>query len=182
MTVSKQITVEKITGVALMRRACEMTMHGQTSKASLDKLYKAEHSPIRTQLFWIELVGIPTFVSVHFVRHKIGVEHFVKSMRDDLYIDPDDYSKVDRNTPLHHGMFINAQSLIQLSRKRLCLKSHHVTGGWMQRIRKQVRKVDEDLYRYMVPECVYRNGYCPEMTECDPGLSCVVAAYERESI
>ena len=78
-----EISIRKLTDEKLMQRACEMTMHGETSNMTLEKIYKCEHSPIRTQMFWIEVLGIPSFASVHFVRHKIGVEHFVSTNRED---------------------------------------------------------------------------------------------------
>jgi len=173
------IIVKPLTDLELVRRACEMTMHGQQSKVSLAKMYKAEHSPIRCMMFWIEMPGIPAFVSTHFVRHKIGVEHFVQSMRDDLYIDPT--TIVDRETPVNHGMLINAQALIQISRKRLCLKSHKKTVAVWSRLRKAIRDIDPDLADHMVPECVYRNGFCPELRECAPGVQKVCAAYSRKT-
>lgn len=160
-----------------MRRACEMTMHGQQSKISLAKLAQCEHSPLRTVMYWVEMLNIPTFVSVHLVRHKIGVEHFVKSMRDDLYIDPT--TVVDRNTPVNHGMFINAHALMTMSRKRLCYKSHRRTVAALRKLRAAVIEVDPELERFLTPECVYRNGYCPELRECRPGLAKVLSAYPR---
>lgn len=172
-----KISVAPLTDIAFVRRACEMTMHGQTSKISLRKIYQCEHSPIRLRKFWIEFSGIPTFVSVHFVRHKIGVDHFVQSMRDDLYVDST--KVVDRNTPVNHGMDINAQALIAMSRKRLCYKSHVKTVGVWRKLTRAVAKVDPDLADFMVPECVYRNGYCPELKECRPGLTKVMGAYRK---
>ena len=66
-----------------IRRACEMTIHGRESKVNIRSLYRAEHSPIRCDVYWVELLGVPTASSVHFVRHKLGVEHFVGSNRPD---------------------------------------------------------------------------------------------------
>lgn len=171
-----KIIIKELTSVEDVRRACEMTMHGQTSKISLRNIYKCEHSPARVRRFWVELQGIPTFVSVHLVRHKHGVEHFVQSMRDDLYIDKT--VKVDRNTPVNHGMEINAQALIGISRKRLCYKAHVKTVAVWRKLLKAVAKEDPDLAHFMVPECVYRNGHCPELRECKPGLARVLKAYE----
>lgn len=173
-----EVVVKSLTDLSLVRRACEMTMHGQESKVSLKSMYRAEHSPIRCRMFWVELRGIPSFVSVHLVRHKHGVEHFVQSMRDDLYIDPT--KVVDRYTPVNHGMLINAQALIQISRKRLCLKSHKKTVAVWSKLRKAISDVDPDLASFMVPECVYRNGFCPELRMCEPGVEKVCATYRKE--
>ena len=73
------ITVEKLTDISLLRRACAVTMGAESSKARLETFYNCERSPIRTQMFWIEMKGIPSFVSVHLVRHKIGVEHLSRA-------------------------------------------------------------------------------------------------------
>jgi hypothetical protein len=43
-------------------------------------------------------------------------------------------------------------------------------------------KVDPDLADHMVPECVYRNGFCPEMRECKPGLEKVMKAYLKHPL
>ena len=158
-----RIYITKLTDVDLLRQACKLTTHGQTdSMMSLDKIYRCEHSPCRTQLFWIELLGIPTSVSVHLVRHKIGVEHFVQTMRDDRGAD----AVADRNTPVNHGMLINAQALIAMARKRLCRKAHPETRLLMESIKDHLKPIDPDLARYMVPECVYRGDVCHELKPC----------------
>lgn len=156
-----------------------MTTHGQPVKAPLKSWYRNEHSPIRVRMFWVELERIPTFVSVHLVRHKIGVEHFVQSMRDDRGGAGND--QVTRLTPVNHGMLINAQALIQISRKRLCYAASKETVGTWTRLRKCMAAVDADLAWHMVPECVYRNGVCPEFKECGPGLEKVVRAYRKST-
>lgn len=174
------VTIKRLTPDWLFRRACEMTMHGQKSKISLAKLAQCEHSPLRTVQYWIEMEAVPSFVSVHFVRHHIGIEHFVQSMRDDLYITPE--TKVDRDTPVRHGMLLNAHSLINIARKRLCYMAHPKAVAAMRRIVKQIQHIDPQLAPFLVPECVYRNGYCPELRECKPGLNKVLKAYGRSDL
>lgn len=149
---------------------------GKTSKASLARMLMAEHSPIRTLRFWIEIEGLPSFVSVHLVRHKIGVEHFVQSMRDDRGGGPPE--TVTRLTEVRHGLEINAQALITMSRKRLCLHSHRSTVATWARVRRAMMAVQPEVAACMVPECAYR-GFCPEMRECGPGAKKVMAAYGR---
>jgi hypothetical protein len=155
-----RIKVEKITDGQLMRKACEYTINAK-SKMTLDKIYQCEHSPMRTQMFVIEMIDIPTFVSVHFVRHKVGIEHFVKSNRDDRGAD----FVADRNTPVNHMMFLNAEALITMAKKRLCYKAHQQTIVVMNEIKREVNLVDPDLARYMVKNCVYRGG-CFELKSC----------------
>ena len=154
-----KIFVEKLTDVNLMREACSFTIN-RDSNMSLEKIYKCEHSPMRTQIFIVKMYDIPTFVSVHFVRHKIGVEHWVKSNRDDR-----GGEIADRDTPVNHMMMLNAETLITMARKRLCYKAHKMTTVVMNEIKREVNKVDPDLAKTMVKNCLYRNG-CNEVKPC----------------
>lgn len=160
-----KVKVTKLTDIDLMHKACEMTMHGQKSKISLDEMYLSEHSPARTQLFWIELYGIPTFVSVHLVRHKYGVEHFVRSNREDR----GGGASVDRNSPVNHGMLINAQAIINISKERLCQKTHENTRYVWKAVIKAISRHDKLLARHCVPKCLYRSK-CPEPQSCHGGV------------
>lgn len=156
-----KVIASKLTGVDLLRDACGFTINSDSSM-TLDKIYRCEHSPIRTQIFKVEMYDIPTFVSVHLVRHKIGVEHFVKSNREDR---PGYSGDTGRNHPVNHMMLINAQSLIQMARKRSCRQAHPQTQVVMRMITNAIFEVDPDLAGYMVPECLYRNG-CYELRSC----------------
>jgi len=155
------VTVTRITVKYLADKACSFTANREVHP-DLGKLYKAEHSPIRTQMFWVEMTGIPTFCSVHLVRHKFGVEHFVKSNREDL---PGFTGDGGRMQPVNHAMLLNAQALINMARKRLCRKTHAITRDIMKLICLGVLEVDPDLYPCLVPECEYR-GKCHEMKPC----------------
>jgi hypothetical protein len=109
------------------------------------------------------MYGIPTFVSTHFVRHNIGIiAHFCKTQRDDRGGEDD----ADRWTPTNHGILCNAQTLVNMARKRLCFKSHIATVRQMRNIRAEVMKVDPALAVRLVPECVYRGGICYEDKLC----------------
>jgi len=151
------VTAQKLTTKSLSDKACSFTRGKQVSP-SLAYLYHAEHSPIRTQIFWIEMTNIPTFASTHFARHKIGIEHFIKSNRDDS---PNYTGDLGRYQPVNHAMLANAQSLINIARKRLCRRSHHITRHIMAMIKNEIKKCDPDLADSMVTECEYR-GHCPE--------------------
>lgn len=171
-----KITIKELAGTDAMRRGCEMTRKPgmAPSKMTRERIYQCDHSPARLIRYWVELQGIPTFVSTHLVRHKIGVEHFVESNRDDRGGAGDD--KVTRETPVNHGMEINASALMQISRKRLCYASHVKTVAVWRKVRNEMELVDPDLASAMAPECAYR-GYCPELRECRPGLARVLHAY-----
>lgn len=200
-----EITVTKYTDEALMRRACEMTFNGK-SHQSLLSIYKSEHSPARTQLFWIEFIDVPLFVATHFIRHHVGVVPFELSRRDDRSNDvtfdvaiksvndqltdlldhilkgENDIAqclitviqneleswteKYDRMVPVKLGLCINAQSLIDMSKLRLCNMAHVLTIKAMREVKAEVAKVDEALAKMMVRKCVYRGGICGEPHPC----------------
>lgn len=77
-----EIKVEKLTDLSLLQKANSFTT-GRDSKMDLAKAYKLGHSPIRTQLFWIEMRDIPLFVASHLVRSHVGIQCFQLSMRPD---------------------------------------------------------------------------------------------------
>lgn len=155
------IIVKKITDIDLLREAAGMTT-GMKSTMTLERAYINEHSPCRTQMFWIKMLGIPTSSSVHLVRHKEWVEHFVETNRPDR----GGNREANRNTPVCHAMFINAPELIYMARTRLCNKASTETRAIMEDIKIETRKVDPDLVKMMVPNCVYRNGLCKELPTC----------------
>lgn len=137
---------------------------GVTPSASWKKnILLAEHSPIRRiRVSWV-WVGLKSWVSVHFVRHKHGIEHWVSTQRTDR-------TGVDRNqktqdAPVRHECEANAQALINISRKRLCAQASPETRKAWQEVIEEVRAADPVLASVCVPECVYR-GFCPEFKPC----------------
>lgn len=171
-----KVNIRALTGMELVRELCDSTRKAGMvpSKMTLERIYQCEHSPVRGIMFKIDLWHLPSFVSTHFVRHKFGVEHYVESNRDDRGGAGDDV--VTRNTPVHHGMLLNAQAVINMSLKRLCYAASGKTVGAWRKVRNAMGEVDPALRDAMVPECV-RRGYCPELRQCRPGLKRVLDAY-----
>ena len=64
-------------------------------------------------------------------------------------------------------MTCNAQSFINISRKRLCkgCASYETRMAW-EIIIEALREVDPILASVCVPECIYRGGFCPETDRC----------------
>ena len=171
-----QVMVRRTTDDQLFRDACESTLRpGMTSKVSFRKKLQCDQSPIRTLFYWVRMEGIPTFVSVHLVRHHAGVDHFVMSNRDDRGGDGD--GTVTRNSPVTHSMHINAQALVTMSGKRLCLNSHKKTVAVWTKVCNAVAEIDADIAPFLVPACVQKNGLCPELHPCKSGPAKVCSAY-----
>lgn len=149
-------------------KICTLNTVGKNSiKAPTDewieRLVKAEHSPIRELWFGIKMT-IPYWVSVHFVRHHIGVNHYVQTQRTDRT--GTDRNEKRQDEVVSHIMSINAQELINMSHKRLCKQASKETRQVMQMIVDEVVKVAPYMKDVLVPLCKYRNGKCTEMFSC----------------
>lgn len=77
-----EVKATKLTDVTLLQSANSFTS-GKESRMTLERAYAAGHTPIRTQLFWIECTDVPLFVASQFVRSHVGVQAFMKSKRID---------------------------------------------------------------------------------------------------
>lgn len=128
------------------------------------KILMAQHSPIRKLTADVLMEGLPYFVSVHFVRHKIGIEHWVRSQRTDRT--GVDRNYLPQNAEVEHEILVNADALINISRKRLCGKASPETRSAWQKVLISLMDREPELYATCVPECIYRNGLCPEMQSC----------------
>jgi len=128
------------------------------------QMLKSEHSPIRTLMFTIKM-EVPYWVSVHFSRHKFGVEHFVTSQRNDRQINYDRNQAI-QSQYVTHIMDINAQELMFIARKRLCKQASEETRDIMQKICKKIIELCPEFEDLLVPNCVYRGGLCFEFNKC----------------
>ena len=150
-------------------KTCTLNTVGKTS-AKLPtaewkhKILEAGHSPIRELWFGIKM-QIPYYVSVHFVRHHIGVNHYVQTQRNDRQGNYD-RTKATQDTMVSHVMSINAQELIFMSHKRLCSQASIETRAVMKEICKQVEELFPEFIGLLVPECVYRGYTCTEFYPC----------------
>lgn len=127
------------------------------------KLIMAEHSPIRRLKFYWRWSNIKYWVSVHLVRHKIGIEHWVATQRTDRT--GIDRNEIPQGALVNHAAEADAQAMINISRKRLCMCASSDTRKAWQKVKDNVAKVEPELASCMVRECVYR-GFCPEMYPC----------------
>ena len=148
------------------------------------KILLAEHSPIRLLEYDFTWDDIRQWVSVHLVRHHVGCEKFVHSQRGDRR-DMSEYNVVSRDD-LPQGalndmdMTCNAQSFINISRKRLCYgaASKETREAW-ELVIEYLKEFDPILAEKCVPECVYRN-FCPEFDKCCG--YCNTDAYKRRVV
>lgn len=162
------VIVEQLTDFKLVRDLARATVSKGELTSEVSEEFKrniliAEHSPIRALMFKVVLTDIPYYVSVHLSRHKHGVEHFVSTQRVDRT--GEDRDSKPQDSPVNHIMIINAQALINMSRKRLCYQASGQTIKLMNMIRQEVKNLEPLLGTVMVKECMYR-GVCPEINSC----------------
>ena len=146
------------------------------------KILKSEHSPIRLLEFTIRIYEIPYWVSVHLVRHKIGIEHWVSTQRTDRTGICRD--ELTQGVLVDHTMRINAQALITISRKRLCRQASQETRSVWCAVIEALHQVEPEIAAACVPECVYR-GFCPEFRSCgycDSAAYCSALAEYRDPL
>ena len=137
---------------------------GEPSNEWKKEMLLSEHSPIRKLIYRWKWINLPYCYSVHFVRHKFGIEHFVSSQREDRT--SEDRSEKSQKEPVIHECEANAQAIINISRDRLCGQSKdETTEAWVMFLENIVRHTDPELADVCVRECVYR-GFCPERKSC----------------
>ena len=127
------------------------------------KILKARHSPIRTLVFTIKMT-VPYYVSMHFRTHKIGVEHYVQSQRNDRQSNYD-REFAPQNTMVSHIMEINADQLMFMANRRLCAKADKTTRYVMSAICVGVESLCPEFIGHLKPMCEHLHE-CPEFTSC----------------
>lgn len=137
---------------------------GKTPSDSWKKtILLAEHSPIRLIHVKWKWKNLLSWVSVHIVRHKFGIEHFVSTQRTDRTgVDRDE---MKQSALVEHQCDADAQALINISRRRLCNQASPETREAWKVTLEAVKEKDPVLASVCVPECIYR-GFCPEFKSC----------------
>lgn len=143
-----------------------------------------EHSHIKVVTWCIDVDELMQWVGVHLLRHE-HVLPYISTQRGDNNNDIDkvlsmireDILEADPHARNHyrdyrmqgsendHSFVVNAQTLINISRKRLCARASHETRAVWNMVRSAIREHDPEMADVMVPNCVYR-GFCPEMNTC----------------
>ena len=168
------VSVRKLTDEELMREACESTFMGK-SHASLLDLYKAEHSPVRTQMFWVTLKHIPLFISTHLLRHHVGSVPFQLTCRDDRKGgNPGMRSKIDemvsklKEVRNYERIATRTMTLDDVCDELEWLKDNadRYTPVNLSLLVNAQSLIDPSLASMMVRKCVYRGGLCGEMRCC----------------
>lgn len=158
----------------LVKQAAFVTIGKETeTEPSLEwkrRILQAVHSPIRTLNYAVLMEGIPSWVSVHLVRH-IHAQPFVSTQRNDRCNRDENYDrrKAPQDTPVDMIWYFNAEELITICHKRLCLLASTETREVVQEIVKQITELCPEWKgtNLLVPLCTYRGGICTEFAPCE---------------
>jgi len=127
------------------------------------RMLLAEHSPIRQIWIKCKWYNLKSWVSVHFVRHKFGIEHWVRTQRTDrTNINRDE---LPQGNFVEHEFEANIQSIINISRKRLCMQASTDTRKAWEEVVDSLKEEQPELHSICVPDCIYR-GWCYEYKSC----------------
>ena len=129
------------------------------------RLLAARHSPIRELTFSFVLRDIPYWVSVHLVRHHVGFQPYVQSQRNDRQT-AYDRTKAPQDAPVTMRVTLNAEALLTLANKRLCMKASPETRAVVQEMCDLAEKALPELHGLLVPMCEYHGGVCHEIKPC----------------
>ena len=128
------------------------------------EILEARHSPIRRLNFAFLLEDIPSWVSVHLVRH-IHAQPFVRSQRNDRQ-NQYDRNKAPQDAPVDMIWDMNAEQLMVIANKRLCMQASPETRMVVEEMCNQVVELCPEFSRFLVPMCLYNGGVCHEMKTC----------------
>ncbi len=136
---------------------------GEPSSKWKKRILLAEHSPIRCLEYKWKWYEIPYAITTHFVRHWLGIIHWIRTERSDRTgIDRKNLSQMNE---VEHRAKANVQALINIGRKRLCSKADPITREAFKLVVDMVKQDDPVIASVIVPECIYR-GFCPEFDSC----------------
>lgn len=145
----------------------------------------AEHSQIKLVEYTISFSDLKQWVGVHLLRHGFMLpfihsqrsdrredinelaDKYISIVSDDIKSSPDfnvrDY--LPQGIGNDQDFVVNVQTLINISRKRLCMCASKETREAWQAVKDAIAEIDPIVAKCMVKNCVYR-GRCPEMHTC----------------
>lgn len=145
---------------------CTLTTVGKTpikpaTEEWKHKLLEARHSPIRELHFVFRLIDIPSWVSVHLVRHHVGCQPYVMTQRNDRQKNYD-RRKAPQDAPVTMMWSMNADALITIAQKRLCNQASAETRMVVAEMCRLVEEKCPEFRGLLKPACEWQGNVCHE--------------------
>ena len=128
------------------------------------KILEARHSPIRRLWYSFLITDIPSNTSVHLCRH-VHAQPYVSSLRNDRQ-EAMDGDLAPRNTPVNMILDVNAEELMIIANKRLCVKASPMTRKAVNMMCNEALQNTPEFAGLLVPMCEYQGETCHEMFSC----------------
>lgn len=129
------------------------------------RILEARHSPIRKLVYSFYVEDLPSWVSVHMVRHHVGFQPFVRSQRNDRQSNYD-RNKAPQDSPVDMIVDVNAEALMTIANKRLCNQASPETRALVREMCRIAEEHTPEFEGLLVPMCEYHGGVCHEMYPC----------------
>jgi len=172
VTIKRLVGPEYMTGALRATSGKDMYVVKKPSLKTFKQMVVAAggvpHSPLRTVLYRVYVEDVKSWVTVHYVRHGVGVQFYVKSQRTDRDEGPVDRNKQPQDTPINMMFDINANAIVTMAQARLCSKAAPETRAVMKAMKEQLLQgdeYDEILGMAMQPPCEWYSK-CFEPSPC----------------
>ena len=160
-------TVTRCTEWQLIADMAARTRHAQPrpiTRSFLKKALISQHSILRTMMFDIRVVNIPSYSHMHYIRHHVGITPFVGSFRPEV-VDFDRNAE-RQDAPRDMTLFLNLQALINVMKARLCAQADVTTQIVAKLIRQKFFASPDPFMQItghaLKAACVWRGGLCTE--------------------
>ena len=167
-----KIKVAGKTGWEEVKEAALTTIHKSSiegkpiSDGWKENIVLCSHSPVREYKITIMLDNIPRWIADQLVRHNVGVNNYMGTMRSDRgNPSREEQSMADKTVFMQS---YNIQSFLQMCMTRMCAGCvSKETRELVFRIVKQMHTIEPIIASFAVPPCIYRLG-CKEVgfTSC----------------
>ena len=124
-------------------------------------ILNARHSPIRWLRFSFDIEA-KSWLATHLARH-VHAQPYILSQRDDRTGRTRDGRP--QGELVNMILDVNAEELMNIANKRLCMKAHLETRLTVEEMCRQVVERCPEFEKVLVPMCLYRGG-CGEMHCC----------------
>ena len=154
----------------LLKRFVWVTM-GKTEKPMelpspklVRDLLNARHTPIRVLNFAFLIEDIPSNIATHLARHVHAVPG-VSTLRNDRQSRMNG-DEAPRNTPVDMIFYCNAEELMTVANKRLCMLASDKTRMAVQMMCLEALERMPELEGLLVPACIWHGSTCHEINSC----------------
>lgn len=165
-----KIEITRVTSWADALNAARFTQRkepisGEPSINWKKKIIKAEHSPLRALMFYVDMYDIPYYAAMHFRTHKLVHLPLVTTGRPDIDDNQKPREEQLKSELVNMRLMLDAQEIIAISRVRLCTKAEKTTRTIWQTVINKLAEIEPILANACWPNCIYR-GICPEIKSC----------------